>query len=53
MSIFGRSYGRNITGRIYKRGEEIKVRSVSEAIDHGLASLPLVRADRRMGGRHR
>ena len=37
MSIFGRSYGRNITGRIYKRGEEIKVRSVSEAIHHGLA----------------
>ena len=37
MSVFGRSYGRNITGRIYKHGEEIKVRSVSEAIAHGLA----------------
>ncbi|MBX9244599.1 sugar ABC transporter ATP-binding protein [Actinotalea ferrariae] len=37
MSIFGRSYGRDITGRVYKRGQEIKIRSVSEAIDHGIA----------------
>jgi putative multiple sugar transport system ATP-binding protein len=37
MSVFGRSYGRNITGRVFKRGEEIKVRTVSEAIGHGLA----------------
>ena len=37
MSVFGRSYGRNITGRVYKRGQEIKVRTVSEAIGHGLA----------------
>ncbi|QTE29167.1 multiple monosaccharide ABC transporter ATP-binding protein [Pengzhenrongella sicca] len=37
MSVFGRSYGRDISGRIYKRGKEIKVRTVSEAIDHGLA----------------
>ncbi|MCU1433185.1 MAG: transporter related protein [Actinotalea sp.] len=37
MSIFGRSYGRGITGRIYKRGEEIRVRNVSEAIEHGIA----------------
>jgi putative multiple sugar transport system ATP-binding protein len=37
MSIFGRSYGRDISGRIYKRGEEIKVRSVAEAISQGLA----------------
>ncbi|MGV8973126.1 MAG: multiple monosaccharide ABC transporter ATP-binding protein [Rhodoglobus sp.] len=37
MSVFGRSYGRNITGRVFKRGEEIKVRTVSEAIGHGIA----------------
>ena len=37
MSLFGRSYGRDITGRVYKRGEEIKIRNVSEAIEHGLA----------------
>ncbi|WP_182112134.1 MULTISPECIES: multiple monosaccharide ABC transporter ATP-binding protein [unclassified Actinotalea] len=37
MSIFGRSYGRDITGRLYKRGEEIRLRSVSEAIAQGIA----------------
>lgn len=37
MSLFGRSYGRNITGRVFKRGAEIQMRSVSEAIDHGIA----------------
>ncbi|WP_062210957.1 multiple monosaccharide ABC transporter ATP-binding protein [Demequina oxidasica] len=37
MSVFGRSYGRDITGEIYKRGELIKVRDVAEAISHGLA----------------
>jgi putative multiple sugar transport system ATP-binding protein len=37
MSIFGRSYGSNITGRMYKNGEEITARTVSEAIRHGIA----------------
>jgi putative multiple sugar transport system ATP-binding protein len=37
MSLFGRSYGRNITGRVYKRGQEIQIRNVSEAIAHGIA----------------
>ncbi|UZN02093.1 multiple monosaccharide ABC transporter ATP-binding protein [Cellulomonas sp. S1-8] len=37
MSIFGRSYGRGITGRIYKNGRQIQVRDVDEAIGHGLA----------------
>ncbi|WP_061961474.1 multiple monosaccharide ABC transporter ATP-binding protein [Demequina flava] len=37
MSIFGRTYGRGTTGRVYKRGEEIQTRSVSEAIDNGIA----------------
>ena len=37
MSIFGRSYGRDISGRLFKRGAEIKARTVSEAIGHGIA----------------
>jgi putative multiple sugar transport system ATP-binding protein len=37
MSVFGRSYGRNITGRLFKRGQEIQARSVQEAIRHGIA----------------
>ncbi|MCC9145909.1 MULTISPECIES: multiple monosaccharide ABC transporter ATP-binding protein [unclassified Arthrobacter] len=37
MSIFGRSYGTGITGRVYKDGVEIRTRTVGEAIRHGLA----------------
>ncbi|MEU8801320.1 multiple monosaccharide ABC transporter ATP-binding protein [Spirillospora sp. NPDC048819] len=37
MSVFGRSYGIGITGRVYKNGEEITPRTVTEAIRHGLA----------------
>ncbi|MFB7845337.1 multiple monosaccharide ABC transporter ATP-binding protein [Microbacterium sp. NPDC056052] len=37
MSVFGRSYGVNISGRVYKRGSEISTKTVSEAIQHGLA----------------
>ncbi len=37
MSIFGRSYGRIISGRLFKRGVEIRARTVQEAIDHGIA----------------
>jgi putative multiple sugar transport system ATP-binding protein len=37
MSVFGRSYGRDISGRVYLRGQEISMRSVSEAIGHGVA----------------
>jgi putative multiple sugar transport system ATP-binding protein len=37
MSVFGRSYGVNISGRIYKDGRQIHVRSVRDAIKHGLA----------------
>ncbi|MCC2309507.1 multiple monosaccharide ABC transporter ATP-binding protein [Cellulomonas chengniuliangii] len=37
MSVFGRSYGRDISGRIFLRGKEIRTRSVSEAIEHGIA----------------
>ena len=37
MSIFGRSYGSRISGRLFMRGEEIQARSVPEAIRNGLA----------------
>ncbi len=37
MSIFGKSYGRNITGDLEINGEPVKLLSVSDAIDVGLA----------------
>ena len=37
MSIFGQSYGRDITGQMFKDGEEIHIRSVNDAIRHGIA----------------
>jgi len=37
MSLFGRSYGSKISGRVFKNGVEIKTRTVSEAIANGLA----------------
>jgi putative multiple sugar transport system ATP-binding protein len=37
MSVFGRSFGTGISGRIVKDGQEIRLRSVREAIDHGIA----------------
>ncbi|OLF18029.1 multiple monosaccharide ABC transporter ATP-binding protein [Actinophytocola xanthii] len=37
MSVFGRSYGVDISGRILKDGREIDVRSVRDAIRHGIA----------------
>jgi putative multiple sugar transport system ATP-binding protein len=37
MSVFGRSYGTGISGRIIKDGKEIRLRSVREAIKHGIA----------------
>ena len=37
MSVFGRSYGRYLSGQVYKRGKAIQVRTVQEAIKHGLA----------------
>ena len=33
MSVFGRSYGASITGTVFKRGKEIKTRTVAEAIE--------------------
>ena len=33
MSIFGRSYGRDISGRVFIHGKEVKARTVAEAIE--------------------
>ncbi|ACZ29791.1 ABC transporter related protein [Xylanimonas cellulosilytica DSM 15894] len=37
MSLFGRTYGANISGRVYKHGKEIAIRNVGDAIRHGIA----------------
>lgn len=37
MSIFGRSYGRNISGQIKKDGKEVHFKDISDAIDNGVA----------------
>jgi putative multiple sugar transport system ATP-binding protein len=52
MSVFGRSYGRRITGTALMNGQPVDVSSVRKAVDHGIAyvtedrkSLGLVLAD--------
>jgi putative multiple sugar transport system ATP-binding protein len=37
MSVFGRSYGIGISGRVVKDGREIHLRTVGDAIRHGIA----------------
>jgi putative multiple sugar transport system ATP-binding protein len=37
MSLFGRSYGKFLSGQVFKDGQEIKLRTVAEAIGHGIA----------------
>jgi putative multiple sugar transport system ATP-binding protein len=37
MSLFGRSYGSKISGRVFVKGKEVKTRTVAEAIENGLA----------------
>ncbi|OEJ62867.1 ABC transporter ATP-binding protein [Streptomyces agglomeratus] len=37
MSVFGRSYGRNISGTVLKDGKEIRTKTVPEAVAHGIA----------------
>ena len=49
MSVFGRSYGRDASGTVLKDGAPISTRTVSEAIDHGLA---YVTEDRKHFGLH-
>lgn len=37
MSVFGRSYGENISGQIFMNGEEVVFKTVQDAIKHKLA----------------
>ncbi|MGW3247909.1 multiple monosaccharide ABC transporter ATP-binding protein [Streptomyces sp. NPDC001070] len=37
MSLFGRSYGTYLSGRVFKDGKEIQLKSVADAIRQGLA----------------
>lgn len=37
MSLFGRLWGTNVSGRVYKDGEEIRTATVDEAVSHGIA----------------
>lgn len=37
MSIFGRSYGKKISGQIFKNGKEVHLKTINQAIDHGVA----------------
>ncbi|MET7424540.1 multiple monosaccharide ABC transporter ATP-binding protein [Dactylosporangium sp. NPDC005555] len=37
MSVFGRSYGTGITGRVFKDGVPVELRTVGDAIGHGIA----------------
>lgn len=39
MSLFGRAYGKNISGKVVLKGQEIDISTVSKAIDHGIAYL--------------
>ncbi|WP_105567024.1 multiple monosaccharide ABC transporter ATP-binding protein [Microbacterium halophytorum] len=37
MSVFGRSYGRDASGKVFLKGEEISTRTVKDAIDNRIA----------------
>ncbi|PGH44273.1 ABC transporter ATP-binding protein [Micromonospora sp. WMMA1996] len=37
MSVFGRAYGREISGRLYLNGRQVRARTVAEAIANGIA----------------
>lgn len=47
MSIFGRAYGKHISGKIIKDGKEIALKNVKQAIENGLA---YVTEDRKSAG---
>jgi putative multiple sugar transport system ATP-binding protein len=49
MSVFGRSYGTHISGQVFKADKEIHLRTVSDAIKHGIA---YVTEDRKRYGLH-
>ncbi|PHV72005.1 ABC transporter ATP-binding protein [Sporanaerobium hydrogeniformans] len=46
-SIFGKIYGKNISGQLFKEGKEIHIKNVSDAIERGLA---YVTEDRKTAG---
>jgi putative multiple sugar transport system ATP-binding protein len=37
MSLFGRSYGAYVDGKVFRDGQEVQLRTVREAIKHGVA----------------
>ena len=37
MSVFGHSYGTGITGKLFLHGKEVSIKTVSAAIEHGIA----------------
>ncbi len=47
MSLFGKAYGRSISGTMLKDGKEITLQTIRQAIDHGLA---YVTEDRKSAG---
>jgi len=47
MSIFGRSYGRRISGKVLREGREIDVSTIEKAVAHGIA---YVTEDRKAAG---
>ncbi len=40
MSVFGRSYGKTITGKILLEGSEVDISTIPRAISHGVAYVP-------------
>lgn len=37
MSVFGKTYGKRITGQIFRDGQEVTFNNVDQAIEHGVA----------------
>ena len=37
MSMFGRTYGIDISGQVYMRGQKVSTKTVSQAVRHGIA----------------
>jgi putative multiple sugar transport system ATP-binding protein len=37
MSVFGRTYGQNISGQVFLNGKEVDTSTVQKSIDHGIA----------------
>lgn len=40
MSVFGKSYGKKISGELFKNGKEITIKNVDQAIKNGIAYVP-------------